>query len=273
MHLMLFRHLWGVDGAWEDVFPKIRDAGYAGIEAVLPEPQDRERFRALLDRHGFEYIPQIFTGGDSIEAHVDSFRRQVQAGAEMGARQINCHSGRDGWSEAQAVDFYERALEIERAIGLPVAHETHRGRVLYNPWVTSRLIERLDDLKLCCDFSHWVCVCERLLDGELEIVRRCAERCIHIHARVGYEEGPQVPDPRAPEYQRHLEAHEAWWRLIWDAQAARGETISTLTPEFGPPLYLHTLPHTQQPVADLWEVCEWQARREEESFARWREGR
>jgi hypothetical protein len=57
--------------------------------------------------------------------------------------------------------------------------------------------------------------------------------------------------PRAPEYRPHLEAHERWWGMIWDAQAARGMPVSTLTPEYGPPGYLHTLPYTNVPVADL----------------------
>jgi hypothetical protein len=100
----------------------------------------------------------------------------------------------------------------------------------------------------------------------MEIIRLCAEHCIHIHARVGYEEGPQVPDPRAPEYERHLAAHERWWSMIWDAQEKRGVTESTLTPEFGAPDYLHTLPYSRMPVANLWDICNWQAERQKARF-------
>ena len=35
----------------------------------------------------------------------------------------------------------------------------------------------------------------------------------------------------------------------------------TFTPEFGPPGYMPTLPYTKQPVADLWELNAWMARR------------
>jgi hypothetical protein len=83
---------------------------------------------------------------------------------------------------------------------------------------------------------------------------------------VGYEEGPQVPDPRAPEYESHLNAHERWWKMVWDAQLARNQQVSTLTAEYGPPLYLHTLPYSQTPAANLWDVCEWQAQREASRF-------
>ena len=33
-----------------------------------------------------------------------------------------------------------------------------------------------------------------------------------------------------------------------------------ITPEFGPPNYMWTLPHSQVPIADLWEVCLWMAK-------------
>ncbi len=182
---------------------------------------------------------------------------------------VNCHSGSDAWAPEDAARFYQKALPVEADIGLCVCHETHRGRCFYNPWATVRLLEMFPKLNLCADFSHWVCVCERLLNTEESLLRACAARVIHIHARVGYENGPQVPDPRAPEWSAHLEAHERWWRWIWDAQAQRGATEATLTPEFGPPSYLHTLPYTQAPVADLEQISNWQAERQARNFEKW----
>ena len=267
MKLRLFRHLWGVTGTWEESFPRIQAAGYHGIETGVPAPADRDRFRHLLDQYRFDFIPMIFTSGATVADHAQSFRDQVAAAQAWRPRLITAHTGSDAWSEADSRQFYQDAVQIEADAGLPIAHETHRARVFYNPWITSRMLNEFDTLKLCCDFSHWVCVCSRLLDDQIEIIRHAADRCIHIHARVGYDQGPQVPDPRAPEYQSFLEAHERWWRMIWDAQAQRGDKISTLTPEFGPPGYLHTLPYTNVPVADLWEICNWQAQRQAANFA------
>ena len=51
------------------------------------------------------------------------------------------------------------------------------------------------------------------------------------------------------------------------AQEKRGFRISTLTPEFGPPDYQHTLPFTRVPVSNLEEICDWQARRQADNFA------
>ena len=270
MKLLLVRHLWGVTGKWEEVFPQFREMGFASIEAALPAATERRRLRRLLTQHTFDFIPQIFTAGSSVAGHVESFRRQVGEAASMTPLFINAHSGCDAWSESDAVRFFEAALTIEASEGIRIAHETHRGRILFNPWITSRLLDHFDELKLCCDFSHWVCVAERLIDDQLHIIRQSAARCLHLHARVGYEQGPQVPDPRAPEYAMHLAAHERWWWLVWDAQKKRGDKTSTLTPEFGPPRYLHTLPFSNAPVSDLWEICHWQALRQKDNFAAWR---
>lgn len=273
MQLLLIRHLWGVEGEWEQLFPKFKRLGYSGVEAAIPPVEDRTRFRNLLDAHGLDYIPQIFTTGSSVAGHVESFRQLMELALTLRPRLINAHSGLDAWDESDSARFYEQALEIQANTEISVAHETHRGRVFYNPWVTSRMLAKFPELKLCCDFSHWVCVCERLLDDQTEILQQCAKHCLHLHARVGYEEGPQVPDPRAPEYQVHLTAHERWWQMIWEAQAAQGDTTTTLTPEFGPPLYQHTLPFTHMPVSDLWEICNWQAARQAGNFKLWAEKR
>ena len=269
MKLLLARHLWGLPGKFADLFPGIKKQGYEAIEVGLSEIVDQaEEFCSLLDQYGFEYIPQIFTTGNNVEEHVQAFQRDVRRAKVFNPRFINCHAGRDTWTFEESVQFYERVLAIEEEEGVNVAHETHRGRVLFYPTVTRLLLERFPQLKLCLDVSHWVCVCERLLEDQAETLAQVAEHCLHIHARVGYEEGPQVPDPRAPEYLHHVEAHERWWRMVWDSQEKRGLAVSTLTPEFGPPPYLHALPYTQTPVANLEDICNWQAHRLAEQFAR-----
>jgi hypothetical protein len=63
-----------------------------------------------------------------------------------------------------------------------------------------------------------------------------------------------------------LAAHERWWDAIWDAQASRGDGVSTLTPEFGPPPYLQTIPSSGEPVADLAAICDWMAQRQKARF-------
>jgi sugar phosphate isomerase/epimerase len=266
MELLLIRSLWGVEESWEEAFPQFEQAGYVGIETAMPPVEQKQRFKDALAKHRFEYIPMVSTHGDTVDEHVKAYRQQAEAALEFEPRFLSCHTGRDFWSDADTIKFYEEVVKIEKDLGVKGAHETHRFRPFYNPWTTARVIEQVPELKLCCDYSHWVVVCERLLEDCDAQIAQSAKHCIHIHARVGHQEGPQVPDPRAPEWQPALEAHEKWWDVVWDAQEAAGMEVSTLTPEFGPPNYLWTMPHTREPVASLREVCDWQAQRQKANF-------
>jgi sugar phosphate isomerase/epimerase len=267
MKLQLMRHLWGIVEPWEDAFPRIKAAGYAGVETSVPAPADEDRFRALLARYDLAYVADIATAGATVDDHFLSFAVQLRRAKALDPLFVNSHSGQDWFSEEEAHAFFVQALSLQAEVGVAVSHETHRSRILYNPWSAQRVLTRLPELQLGADWSHWVVVCERLLGDQADLLRLCAANTLHIHARVGYEEGPQVPDPRAPEYERHLHAHEQWWSWIWESQASRGFTSTTLTPEFGPPGYLHTLPYTAMPVADLWAICDWQAQRQAARFA------
>jgi hypothetical protein len=274
MKLKLVRHLWGVDQTHglDHHLPRWRETGYEALEVGWRFVSDQPRFLKFLKRNRLDWIPQAytndFTPGGGVRQHLDSLKEQVKECLEHQPLFFNVHSGADAWSLAEAEDFYGAALQFEREIGVTISHETHRQRYFGNPWATRAILRKFPDLKLTCDFSHWVCVAERLLGDCQEIIRLAAQHCHHIHARVGYEEGPQVPDPRAPEWRLHLAAHEKWWNQIWNAQKKRVMKISTLTPEFGPAPYLYLLPYTQTPVADLADVCDWMAVRQAIRFSK-----
>ena len=95
------------------------------------------------------------------------------------------------------------------------------------------------------------------MDDDGELLAFVASRCRHVHARVGYDQGPQVPDPRAPEYSDEVRRHRAWWDVIWESRSENDESIMSMTPEFGTDGYLHLQPYTRKPVADLWEINRW----------------
>jgi hypothetical protein len=94
---------------------------------------------------------------------------------------------------------------------------------------------------------------ESLLHDQQETVDMALQRVDHIHARIGHPEGPQVNDPRAPEWDHAVKAHLAWWDKVVEFKKQKGDTLTILT-EFGPPDYMPTLPYTRQPLADQWAV-------------------
>jgi len=147
-----------------------------------------------------------------------------------------------------------------------ICFETHRSRSLFTPWLTHRIVKALPEIQLTLDLSHWCVVAERLMSSEMPTIRAIAPNVHHIHSRVGYAQGPQVPHPRAPEYKEALESHEECWEVVWREHQLKNISISTMTPEFGPDGYLHTLPFLQTPIADLWEINCWMAQRQRNHF-------
>ena len=260
MKLKLTRHLWGVAMPVEAAVAAFAAEGYAGIECPLSTAEATPTFRELLDAHDLDYLGQGFTGGRSVAEHVSTFRAELKKAEHLGVSKLIVQGGTDAFTDAEASKYFTEVLAASADSAVPVHHETHRGMALFNPWRTRDLLEKFPTLTVCCDLSHFVNVCQRLTwpdyDGGrgLELM---ADRCRHVHARVGYEHGPQVPDPSAPEFAPHLAAHFGWWDKFWAAAAKRGKAEFTITPEFGPPDYLHTLPFTRAPVADLAAVCRW----------------
>lgn len=277
MRLELFRSLWGWQGDWARCAAELREIGCVGVEARLPtDPYARRALRQNLRQESLEYIAVVFTGGDvvprqdwTLQHHWDRLSLSLDAALEVGARFINVLPGNDRWPLAKQVEFFGRAQELSEQAGLLCSFEIHRATSLYSPWVTLEVIAQLPQLRFTADISHWVVVCERLLDDPADDLTPFIERVHHVQARVGYDQGPQVPHPAAPEYARQLAFHQRLWERIWAAQQARGYGITTLTPEFGPDGYTHLLPFTQAPVADVWSLNQWMARIEAEHFARW----
>jgi len=278
MELRLFKTLWGHRGSIKEAIAAATANGFSGLEGQSPATASLRRdFQARLKDVSLDYIAEICTAGSyvperqaTVQDHLDSLQRQAEAALECAPRFLTIIGGCDAWPLSASVDFFASALAIAERLRVTASFETHRSRSLFNPWITRDVLHALPALRLTCDFSHWCCVCERFIDTEPDILAVCAERAHHVHARVGYDQGPQVPHPAAPEFRPALEAHERWWRRIWQAQQQRGAAVSTMTPEFGPDGYLHCAPFTQAPVAELDEINAWMAAREGEQFAAFR---
>lgn len=274
MQLHLFKTLWGHIGTLDTAIDEAVQAGFDGIEGPAPvTAAESDLFKEQLEDNGLDYIAEITTAGTyvpernaSLRQHVDSFAEKLEHSLRLDPLFITCLGGCDAWPEDQNLEFFSATMALARSAGITVSFETHRSRAFFNPWVTDRIVAQLPEIRLTCDFSHWCVVCERLMDTELDVLHRLAPHAFHIHARVGYEQGPQVPHPGAPEYEYALRAHQSWWELIWCAQIRTGRKMTTMTPEFGPDGYLHEAPFSREPVADLWGLNQWMAEEEKEHF-------
>ncbi len=247
--------LWGMEGDLATNLARAKDAGFDGIETGVPEDKkEREQLGSLLAKTGLALVAQQWTRGATPSEHARSFEEQYRRGVQLSPVLVNSHTGRDIYSLKDNLVVFARAAALEKELGVPVAHELHRGRVTFSAPSTMALLDAAPEVKLTADFSHWCCVHESLLEDQADSVRTAVAHARHVHARVGHAEAPQVPDPRVAEWEPAREAHLAWWQAIVDARKAAGAAALTICPEFGPAPYMVTLPGSGRPIADLWQV-------------------
>lgn len=212
MKLEIFRTLWGYTASKAQALDELLEAGFDGMEARLPmTASERAEFAAFLRINKVSYISTVFSAYDVLpeqsatpDEHLLDLDKKLGWAAELAPRFINLLAGNDRWPLAQQVDFFGRAMDLTRKHGQVCAFETHRARSLFNPWVTLELIRQLPDLRFTSDISHWVVTCERLLNDPEDDLSTFVERVHHIQARVGYDQGPQVPHPAAPSTAKRL---------------------------------------------------------------------
>lgn len=255
--LKIMAPYWGFNGSVSAFCEKAKTSGYDGVEILWPADAtvQKELFAALKT---FQLAIGFLCRGDGPEpaVHLDAYKKVLAAAINNGFQKplyINAHSGKDYFSNEDNLKFIDAALDIERIYNIPVYHETHRGRMLYAAPAALPFFRLKKELRITLDISHWCCVSESLLEDQWETVNLALARTAHIHSRVGHPEGPQVGDPRAPEWKAALDAHFAWWDRVVAQKKEKGEPLTMLT-EFGPPSYMPTIPFTNQPVADQWEI-------------------
>lgn len=245
---------WGFDGSTEQFAAKAKGAGYDGVEVWVPNNEkDSTEFLNAMEKYKLKFGFLCGGGDKDPTKHLPQFQEGLTTALKTKPLYINCHSGRDHFSFDQNKKFIEWSYAASKDTGIPVYHETHRGRILYSAPLTKNFIDAIANLRLTLDISHWCAVHESFLEDQAETVALALNRTDHIHARIGHAEGAQVNDPRAPEWDYAVKAHFAWWDKIVERKKAEGKPLTILT-EFGPADYMPTLPYTRQPVADQWAI-------------------
>jgi sugar phosphate isomerase/epimerase len=255
---------WGCENDDAAVFvDKVLSAGYQGIEINLPPSTSTftEHFIGELEdiissNKDFVFIPQQLTSPDNetVDAFINKMKRSLLELVAYQPTFINSHTGKDYYSFDDNCRIIEAALNISSQTGVRILHETHRGRFSFHAASLLPYLKKFPELELVGDFSHFCTVSESLLQDQEEIIQQIIPHVSHIHARVGHEQGPQVNDPQAPEWQNHFHWFVAWWQEMVLTKEEKGWQQITITPEFGPFPYMPQAPYTKQPLSNQWDT-------------------
>lgn len=244
---------WGFPGNLEAFCTSSKKEGYDGVEIWLMPAEDRSLFQQLMEKQQLRPALLVGAWSSDFQTHLADYKRNLMAAVDLKPHFINCHAGKDYFTFEQNRAIAEFAIETSNSSGIPVYQETHRGRMFFAAHVTRKFLEEIPQIRLTLDISHWCNVHESLLQDQQEAVALALKHTDHIHARVGHAEGPQVAQPEAPEWKSATDAHLGWWDQVVHRLLEKDHPI-TITPEFGPPTYMPTIPYTGQPLADNWKV-------------------
>ena len=253
--LLFFQTNWGFEGSWEAFFLKTKSSGYDGVEVWLPKnARVQQEVSKGLKKHQLKVIYLCGTNKSlSFKESLLAYENDLKRAIVQKPYAINSHTGSDFFSFEQNMKFLKLANDLSNKYNIPIHHETHRGRFSYALPETKRYLNSDSAFRLTLDISHWMVVHESLLAQQKQLLDEVMKRTDHIHARVGFEEGPQVNNPQAPEWDKALNRHLSIWESIILSHWKTGKPM-TITTEFGPPNYLPTAPFTQKPLSDQWEA-------------------
>ena len=247
--------------AWGNMLPfdmfcrNVKEAGYDGVEMALPfgEP-DKQRILSTLQDNALELVGQYWQSLEKdLDEHTINYEKYLRNLISANPVFINCQTGKDYYNYQQNSSLFALAAKLSEESGVRIIHETHRGKSLYAANITRQYLTQLPELRITLDISHWCAVHESLLEDQAEEVAVAIAHTDHIHSRVGHPEGPQVNDPRAPEWHDVLQAHLGWWDAVVEMHR-KSATQLTITTEFGPANYMPVMPYTQLPLGNQWEI-------------------
>lgn len=267
---------WGMSGlgvqndsasewSMEEKVRRIAEAGYDGINGMLPEGKEAEQWHRLLDQYNLSYSVNAYP---KTAEELEVFLRKAKSFGRVDF--VNVQVMRPFLVGEQAVQLLSDMEVLSRSAGIPAYIETHRGTITQDLLRTVEYAERLPELELTIDFSHYVVAGEMrtVSDEAEELLQTLLPRTKSIHARVSNGEQVQIDIPilaslgeeaaAEGEFEHSMLKHfHRWWLggMRSFRQAAKEDKVLPFVCELGPPPYAITVRGTdgvENEVSDRW---------------------
>jgi hypothetical protein len=262
MNILYSSTYWGSESlSPENFISKTIGDGFNGVELFLQPPDETTNlFMSAIDavkriNNDFYFIALqlVFPAKESVTDYIKKMRRNLASISSLNPIFINSHTGKDYYSFDDNCRVIEAAMNFSAKNNIRILHETHRSRFAFHTATLLPYLEKFPEMELTGDLSHFCVVSESMLEDQEEILEKIFPHISHLHARVGYEQGSQVNDPKAPEWNSHISRFINWWYQIIKLKQKAGQKVFTITPEFGPVPYMPVMPYTKEPMSVQWD--------------------
>ncbi len=259
--LLVYQSLWAMerrrpDGA-EWTLPQkldmIHAAGFDGAGVrFFDRAYAREVTTALRD-WGLTWQAQCYP------RTVDDLKPILENVAEFGADHLNLQADVRLHTVAECVPLIEGWRRLAEEAGVALHFETHRDRMTTDLYFTLRLLDRVPDLRLTGDLSHYVVGREfawPISDENHRLMHRIIDHCWGFHGRVASREQIQV-QISFPHQRDWVDLFMDWWDYGFRGWRQRAQQDATLTflCELGPKEYAMTGADGYE-LSDRWEEAQ-----------------
>jgi hypothetical protein len=223
------------DAADEARVAAIAQAGYDGVQLDV-EYTDQQV--AICRGKGLR-----IAGSGRVNSPSDA---QVVAERSAGNR-FDCTTLHVGWGtedDATALRLLEAVIQASEAFKIPLFVETHRATIFQDIWRTVQFLNRLPEIRVNGDFSHWYTGLEFVYGGfenKMRFIEPVLQRVRFLHGRIGDPGSMQVDVGDGSGEGRPFVTH---FRALWTASmkhflrsAAAGDFLCFVPELLAPRIY------------------------------------
>ncbi|MCZ3379788.1 sugar phosphate isomerase/epimerase family protein [Rhizobium sp. AG207R] len=257
-NLLIFQSLWSMERrsarypelSLEENIEKIASAGFDGISTHWYDRKVVSRVAGLLKQHRLQAEGQCFP------KTVDDLKPVLEIAAEYNVHHICLQPDVRPRRLEDCIPLLEGWQRLAEEAGIDVWIETHRDRMTTDLFFTLDLLDRLPDLQLLGDISHFLVGREfawPVSDENHALIHRILDSSWAFHGRVASREQVQI-EISFPHHRPWVDLFLGWWEYGFKSWRKRADKDATLafTCELGPKPYAITGKDGED-TTDRWE--------------------
>ncbi|MDB4241036.1 sugar phosphate isomerase/epimerase [Yoonia sp.] len=256
--LQVYTSLWamqphdqsGIKLPYDQVCELVAGAGFDGmaIDLGASDVAVAHQVRPHMQANGLTPLIVAFP------KTIDSLEDTLHMAADFGAPFVDVIGQVMPVALDDMVPVIEAWMVMADRIGVPVQFETHRNCITNDLYTTLQLLDRIPEMRICADLSHYVVDREfwyPLSDHDMGLISRILHRSDSFQGRVASRQQIQLQLDFA-QHQKWVELFKRWWReglSDWRARNPEGDCIFVC--ELGPPEYAMTDAQGRE-MSDRW---------------------
>jgi len=257
--LQVYTSLWamqphdqsGVKLPYDQVCEMVSRAGFDGmaIDLGASDVAVAHEVRPHMERHGI--TPLIVAFPKTIKSLEDT----LHMAADFGAPFVDVIGQVMPIALDDMVPVIETWMNMADRVGVPIQFETHRNCITNDLYTTLQLLDRIPEMRMCADLSHYVVDREfwfPLSEHDMGLMSRILQRSDSFQGRVASRQQIQL-QLDFPQHQKWVALFKDWWReglTNWRARNPTGDCIFVC--ELGPPEYAMTGPDGRE-MSNRWQ--------------------